>query len=412
MPTFPYTQSTEVYSGAPAGGIPVNPTGYYRAPGVPYPRAPRPTDPNRNRDLLGNVIDPAMEPDLGARTSDPATAMAMQKLTAAAPAAPAAGPTVLQPGRTTPYSRADSQSLMGLDPRAAAEAEAIAADPRSRPAKITGSFGGQSFEMQPSARVDRNVLAAIYQKYLTKQTQEREDAVRSQEQGGRERIVSIPGQQLTERRKMELESGERVAGADREFKTPERDARVAATQAGTEAARGAEARTQQEFGEEFTPETKAADRLYEQLTTGPFAQTAQARAAAKAIFPRTSYAAGVGPEQAAAAGDALAQPGQSGDAFAEVEADPGIAKLIERAKASEPGFFTGAGGRATGVAARKVAESAIASRLRARGVGEQEIRQYITSVLGAEKGTADPSAFASVTGLAPRPGAVTARAVP
>lgn len=391
---IPYAGSSEM--------IPVNPTGYYRTPGVPYPRPP--TDPNRNRDLLGNVIDPAMEPDMGSRTADPATAMAMQKLTATAPSpAPSAAPTVLQPSRTSAFSRSDAQSLQGLDPRALEEARAMAAMPEAQSKPMTGTFGGKSFTMQPAARVDRNALAGVYQKYLTKQGQEREDAVRAQEQSGKERIVSIPGEQATQREKLRLESGERVAGADREFKAPERDANVAAKQAQTAAAVGQEARTQQQFGEEFTPETKAADRLYEQLTTGPFAQTAQARAAAKAIFPRTSYAAGVAPEEAAVASEAMGQPAPAGDAFAEIEGDPGIARLIERAKTSEPGFFTGPGGRATGAAARKVAEAAIAGRLRARGVPEDQIRDYITSALGP--GTA-------TTGTAVRPFSAAMRALP
>jgi hypothetical protein len=300
----------------------------------------------------------------------------------------AAGPTVLQPSRTTAFNRSDAQSLQGLDPRALEEARGLAAMPEAQSKPMTGTFNGQSFTMQPSARVDRNALAGIYQKYLSKQAQERQDSVRAQEQGGRERIVGIPGEQATQRRKMELETEERLTGKKIEADAPVRAADIAAKGAQTAAVTGAETRAAAAESRLPSPEQESADALYERLTTGPFAQTAQARAAAAQIFPKTSYARGVPagavPGAAEAAG---AQPGDVGTAIASIAADPAIAALVERAKGTKPGFFTGGEGRATNTAARKVARAAIMAKARQAGVPESEIQDYIVSVLGPDQQT-------------------------
>ncbi len=106
------------------------PAGYYEVPGLPYPRKPMPqtqTDPNRNRDLLGNVADVAMEPDMGVGAQPPRDPY-MDSLPKATPqdAATRAAVTRLQPSRTTPFSGRDAQALAGLDERALAEANKLA----------------------------------------------------------------------------------------------------------------------------------------------------------------------------------------------------------------------------------------------------------------------------------------------
>src|SRR5688572_1703456 len=196
-------------------------SGYYEAENVNYPRKPSP---------IGAIVDLLANPAgvgsnmMGDPYSDEEIASARRAPLMRAPGVPLPSfgsermapmsnqPTVLTPGRTTPFSRADAQALAALDPRALAEAKAIAAMPESMPAKMTGSFGGKSFEMQPSARVDRNALAKLYASAQERKGQERQDAVRGQEQSGRERIVSIPGEQATKRREMELGTEERLTG--------------------------------------------------------------------------------------------------------------------------------------------------------------------------------------------------------
>ena len=394
---IPYAGSSDL--------IPVNPMGQMQRPPLPPSLM---TDPNRNRDLLNNVIDPAMEPDRGMSAMSPRDPF-MASLPPRQPQAAPGGPvTTLQPSRTQPFSRADAQALHALDPRALEEARGVAALPESTPAKMTGSFGGKSFEMQPSARVDRNALAKLYAAAQERKGQERQDSVRAQEQGGKLALVEAPGKQLTDRRKMELEAEERITGKKLEADAPGRAADIAAKNAQTAAVTGAEKRTQEQFGEEFTPETKAANALYERLTTGPFAQTQENRDAAKKVFPRTSYAAGAGEEEAAVAGGAMAGPGPDiGQAAAEVMADPGIAAIIARAKETTPGVFTGGQGRQTGAAARQLAERAIRARLARSGVSPEDAQSVITSILGAASvpgatSSMDSSAAAGLPMFVPR----------
>ncbi len=359
MPTIPYA----------SGGIPIGPQSF----------SPQPDD------------RPIVTPDGRARAEalrrlsvnrpgiDYQTALGMiPEQMANDTAASAASPTVLQPGRTAPFSGRDAQSLAILDPRALQEAQGLAA--LDQPKKMTGSFGGKSFEMTPSARVDRNRLGQIYQKYLGQQAEEKAGKMRAEAQAGKEKLLSIPGQQLTERRGMELGTEERLAGKKFEAEAPERSARIASSQAQTAATTGAESRAAATAARTPSPEQEAADKLYDQLTTGPFAQTTQARAAAANLLPRTSYGRGAGP-QATEAAAALNQPG----AVEDIASDPAIAGLIERAKAAKPGtvggFLPGAAGRAaTGTAAKNVAIRAIRAKALQQGWDQPQIDEYVRSL--------------------------------
>ncbi len=374
------------------------PAGFYQAPGIPYPRPPMPTDPDRNRDLLGGVVDPAMEPDAGVGAAPPRDPF-MASLPPVADRASAAAITRLQPNRTSPFTGRDAQALAVLDPRALAEANALA--PLDQPKTMTASFGGKDFEMTPAARVGRNELAQIYNKYQGIQGQERADKVRGQEQGHRERLVSIPGEQGITKRGMELGTEERMGLADRTFRTPTRDADIAAKTAGTAATVGAEGRAQQSFGERLSPEQLAADEQYNKLQASPFATTPAGRAALKYLAPHTTLGRKM---PTSAPTDALADAGapDPSDAIAEIAADPAIAAIVERATKTAPGMFTGGQGRATGAAARRVAASTIAAKLRQRNVPEDQIQDYITSALGAEAGGGSmlrSAAGAAATGL-------------
>ena len=293
-------------------------------------------------------------------------------------AAPTPGVTTLQPGRTSAFSRADAQALAALDPRALDEARSLAALPESMPAKMTGSFGGKSFEMQPSARVDRNALARLYSQAQTRQGQERQDSVRAQEQGGRERLVAIPGQQLTDRAKLDNETKIKIAQMEAELKRPLNEAEIAKINAQTAAVTGGETRAQAQAARQKSPEQEAIDAALAEAQASPFAQTPEGRARITALAKRSTAGQAV-PESVAGAAGPLPDVGQ---AAAEVMADPGIAAIIARAKETVPGFFTGGQGRQTGAAARQLAERAITARLTRAGVSPEDAQAVITSILG------------------------------
>lgn len=363
----------------PAG----NPAGYYQVPGLPYPRTP--TDPNRNRDLLGDVVDPAMEPDRGVGSAPPRDPF-MANLSPRQPQAAPGGPvTTLTPSRTTPFSRADAQALAALDPRALQEAKDLAALPESTPAKMTATFGGRNFEMQPSARVDRNALARLYAQAQERKGQERQDVVRGQEQAGKERIVSIPGEQATKRREMELGTEERLATKKAEAEAPIRAADIAAKAAQTAAVTGAEQRAAAAAARQPSPQQAAIDAALAEAQASPFAQTPEGRQRIAALYRQSTVGKALPPEDAAAAATAGPSP-DIGTATAEIMADPGMAAIIARAKETEPGLFTGGRGRQTNAAARQLAERAIRARLARAGASPEDVQAAITSILGAAGG--------------------------
>ncbi len=355
------------------------PAGFYQVPGLPYPQTP--TDPGRNRGLFGEVIDPAMEPDTGVGAAPPRDP-AMTALPPVQDRATQTALTRLQPSRTSPFSGRDAQALKVLDPRALDEANQLAS--LDQPKEMTATFGGQNFSMQPNARVDRNNLAGIYNKYQGLKAQERQDAVRAQEQGGRERIVAIPGQQATERRGMELGTEERLAGADRQFRTPTRDADIAAKQAGTAGAIAEQQRAGQSFAERVTPQQAALEEAYQKAAASPFAQTPAGRAVIAKLFPQTAAGRALPAQDAQALGEAAvgSTAPDVGEVSAQIMADPGISQLVEQARSTKPGIFTGTRGRQTNAAARQLAERAIRARIARGGGTPDDAQQLITSVLG------------------------------
>lgn len=388
--------------------------GLLPVPGVPdadFPRnGPAPTDPDRNRGLFGEVLDPAMEPDRGigggqmaqpsprigrsfvdearselvAPLEGPPDAAAFRDFsedTAPQDRSTRAAMTRLQPSRTTPFSSRDAQALAGLDRRALDEARALAA--LDEPKAMTATFGGQTFGMTPAQRVDRNELAQIYNKFQGKLAEERQDKVRGEGFRHQQEIVSIPGRQGIEKRGMELASDERQGAAERAFKAPTRDSDIAARAAGTAAVTGAEARAQTEHGERINPEQQVIDEALAAAQASPFATTPAGRARIAALYKLSTVGKRV-PAEAQEAAAGTGAPDAASVAITEVANDPAINALIERAKKTEPGVFTGGQGRATGAAARRVAASAITARLRQAGVPDAEIQDYITSALGAQ----------------------------
>jgi hypothetical protein len=336
-------------------------------------------------DPMDLLRDKSMDADAGVGAAPPRDPY-MANLPPAPPKTPMAPPvTTLTPGRQTPFSRADAQALAALDPRSLAEAKAIAAMPESTPAKITGSFGGKSFEMQPSARVDRNALARLYSQGQERRGQERTDDVRKQEQGGRERIVSIPGEQLGKRREMELATEERLAGKKIEAEAPVRAADIAAKGAQTAAVTGAEGRAQAEAARKPSPAQEALERRLEAARANPI-QTAETRAQLEDLERQVLVGRGLPAEQAVAAAKGSAGPAQ--DPIAAIESDERLQKIIADAASKKGAWsvnpFSGfnAEGRRSGAAARELAKSAINRAAQKYGMSPEEVQQYIQSKLG------------------------------
>ncbi len=364
------------------------PAGYYQADDVNYPQ--RPAAIGGITDLLGNPAgrgsnmmgDPYTDEEMAATANAPLMkAPGVPLPPPSADPATRAAVTRLQPSRTSAFSSRDAQALQSLDPRALAEAQSLA--DLDKPKTMTGEFGGKKFEMTPNARVDRNALAGLYNKYQAKQGQERQDAVRTQEQGGRERIVSIPGEQATKRREMELGTEERLAGKKIEADAPGRAADIAAKQAQTASVTGAEGRAQAQAARQPSPQQEAIDQALAEAQASPFAATPAGRARIMALHKISTAGKAMPPEASAAVAEGAAPPAPDiGEATAAIMADPGMAQLIEQAKSTKPGVFTGSQGRQTNAAARTLAERAIRARLARSGMAPDEAQAFITSILG------------------------------
>lgn len=296
-------------------------------------------------------------------------------------AASATGPTVLQPSRTQAFSTRDAQSLAAVDPRALQEANALAA--LDKPKTMTGTFGGRSFEMTPSARVDRNALARLYAQAQERKGQEREDSVRGQVAKNAQDLVRIPGDQGIKKREMELGTEERITGKKLEADAPARAADIAAKNAQTAAITGGETRAQAQAARQPTPQQEAIDAAYAQAVASPFAQTPEGRKRIAALYRQSTAGKALPPEDAAMAAEGAAGPGPDiGAAAAEVMADPGIAAIIARVKETKPGMISGSRDRQTNVAARALAERAIKARLARSGVTPEEAQEIVVSILG------------------------------
>lgn len=368
MPTTPYR--------APAG--------YYQADNTNYPQ--RQSAIGGIVDLVGNPAgvgsnmmgDPYTDEEIAAAASAPlmrapgVPLAPMRMGTQTSSAAPSV--TTLQPGRTTPFSRADAQALAALDPRALDEAKALAVLPESTPAKMTGSFGGKSFEMQPSARVDRNALARLYAQAQERKGQERQDSVRAQEQAGKLAIVEAPGKQLTERAKLDNDAKVKIAEMEAELKRPLNEAEIAKINAQTAASTGAETRAQAEAARQPQQQQQAAiDAALAEAQASPFAQTPEGRARIAALAKQSTVGKVV-PEAAASAAGPQRSVSEVG---AEMIADPIVAAALKRARDLKAGHWSGSQGRRDSAAASALLQRAVEDFARRNGVDPMELRPFL-----------------------------------
>lgn len=377
--------------------------------------------PPRNRDAQGNIIDPAMEPDLGvgvapprdpymaamapspgATASDRAVAnmggnrdLLGNPMNDTAMGGPTSNVTRLEPSRQRAFSRADAQALLALDPRALDEAESIAANPNSLPPEITGSFGGKSYSMQPRPSVDRKVLATLYAQAQQRKAQERQDSVRGQEQSGKERIVSIPGEQLGKRRDAELAADASKLQSEQAFKAPERDAKIAESGAAVAKSQQDLEQGAQTFAERDTPEIRAAQEIYQAAQQAPDANTpaGQARIAKAYALTKAGQQGLPGPTP---------QGPDIGASVAQIEADPGIAALKQRYEQTKPRFLSGSKDRATNAAARSLLTSAIQASLQKMGIPQDQIDAYLAANFESDTPNT-PNPFAAAMGNLPGP---------
>lgn len=338
--------------------------GFYDVPGLPYPKRPSVSE-DPNFDLLGNRVATA-GPPTGTMSGAPGAQVSMQD------------PSVIRlaPGRQTPFSRADAQALASLDPRALDEANRLAALPESQPATMTATVGGQRYEMTPRARVDRNALARLYSQAQERKAQERQDAVRGQEQAGKERLVSIPGQQATERAKIEAEAKTKLAEGERIAAAPERRAKVASMEADTAAATAKAARDAQTFSQQPTQAQTAADEEYNRIASSPFATTPEARAQMARLRPFTTAGKNL-PSQALAGAEDVGAP-DSATIMAQVADDPAVKRLLEQVTRASAGFFPNAANR---TAANALATRLIRERLQRAGFDSSLIDQATQSII-------------------------------
>lgn len=371
------------------------PAGYYQVPGLPYPGRPAIPQPNRSvidpNDLLATAAaqQDGMGADAGVGTPpprDPAmNALPRGTLSGAPGASPMTGDASvirLAPNRTSPFSRADAQALAALDPRVLEEAKGLAK--LDTPKTMTATFNGQNFEMTPAARVDRNALARLYAQGQERKAQEQQAKVRGEEQAGKERLVAIPGQQATDRAKIEAEAKAKESAAAREAAAPKTAAEVAALNAKTKADEASAARQERSF---VSPEEQAANAAYEQAVASPFARTPEGQARIAALLPNTTHGKRMVPTEREAFAKGAAPTKTADEVITDIMADPGIAKLMENAKATRTGMLNrlnpyGAENRQTAAAARALAERAIQARLQREGVDPNVVRGLLTSIMG------------------------------
>ncbi len=379
---FPYQQTREVYSVPPEGGIPVNPTGYYKVPGLPYPATQQPA--RQPADPMDLLRDKSMDADAGVGTAPPRDPY-MANLPPVPPKTPMAPPvTTLTPGRQTPFSRADAQALAALDPRALAEAKNIAAMPESTPAKITGSIGGKSFEMQPTARVDRNALARLYSQAIERQGQERQDAVRSQIQGGNERIAAIPGKSAVDLAKQQGSDKIGAINAEGAIQAPTRAANIAKSDAETAALGGKERRAQGEFDRTNDPKERqraAAIDALAKLEASGFDKTPEGRKTAASLRALAGSQLPSDVAQSVAQSSSGTSPQDEFAAVEEFTASPEVARIIGEIQKNKQGMFYSTARRKGSEANRKALDSYIDRYAKAKGVDPNVLADAIQSQL-------------------------------
>ena len=310
----------------------------------------------------------------------------------AEPAPVSASPTRIAPSRTSPFSRADAQALAALDPRSLQEAKNIAAMPESTPGLITGrnETTGESFEMQPSARVDRNVLARLYAQGLERKGQEREDTVREQEQVGKQRLARIPGMNAVDLAKTQNAGKVEAINAEGAIQAPTRQANIAKSNAETAALEGKSGREQKAFDTANDPKERQrrdAESAIAQLQASGFDKTPQGRKSIAAL--RALSLTNLPPEIAQATAEAgSAQNAQ--DALAatqEFTADPNVARLIADIQKNKQGVFASEERWQKKGASRRALDSYINQYAAAKGINPEELRTQIESQLvGADKG--------------------------
>lgn len=374
------------------------PAGFYQAPDTNYPD---------RQSAIGGIVDEMGLPNgvgsnmMGDPYSDAEIASAGKSplmrapgvpLAPLRPAAPSAsGRTVLTPSRTSPFSRADAQALAALDPRSLAEAKGIAAMPESTPAKMTGSFGGQSFEMQPSARVDRNALARLYAQGVERKGQERQDAVRGQVQTGAESLARIPVEGAIGLAKQQ--GGDKLAAINAEgaIQAPTRAANVRKSDAEVAALGGTERRAQGTFDKANDPAElgrKAADDTIRMLVESGLDKTPQGRQTIAALRGLSSAGSRLPENVRAQVADASTQtsPADELAAVQEFTADPQVAKLLASIQSNKPGIFGSSERPAKQAADRQALDSYIAQYARAKGIDPAALRVQIESQLVGSKG--------------------------
>jgi hypothetical protein len=301
------------------------------------------------------------------------------------------GPIRLAPGRTAPFSRADAQALAALDPRSLQQAKDIAVLPESTPGLITGrnETTGQSYEMQPSARVDRNVLARLYAQGMERKAQERDDAVRAQMQSGAQNLARIPGENAINLAKQQGADKIAAINAEGAIQEPTRTANIAKSGAEVAALQGKEKREQGAFDRTNSPqERQKADAMaaMTQLQASGFDKTTEGRKTMAALRALTMPNLPAEVAQSAAVAGSGQSPQEALSATQEFAADPEVARLIADIQKNKQGIFLSNERWQKKDASRRALDAYVNRYAAAKGVDPEALRTQIESqLIGSDK---------------------------
>jgi len=156
---------------------------HYRAPPIPFDWSDRgPAYRERQAALKALQSLPSSAPDDFSGAS--------------APSGTRENPTVLNPRRTSAFSRNDAQTLSALDPTGALlkRADAMASDERFKPNLVTGrnEATGKSFTMQPTNSINSKTLGIMGAQFMQEKLQAQQDAELAGTRKHQTDMISLP----------------------------------------------------------------------------------------------------------------------------------------------------------------------------------------------------------------------------
>lgn len=346
------------------------PPGFYQADNVPYPK-PRPTS---NRDLLGNVIDPAMEPDAGiggqsflapqsaptaapqksmkdqlnaqfANTGDPYEDTRQRRITDLADEGRhQAGASFLDvgPAKRIGIGPQDEQALEALGPEYAAEANRLASLPSAQRPAMYAKIGDKEFYGMPGARVSRQALLPGLMRIASEKAAQEKRQQQATEFDRQKALAEVPGNAAVRLAEKKGDYALKGQESQQNFERPEQAARIAESGQKIAGAKGAEARAQRQFDESMDPANKqraAADAAIKALQESGAANTPEGRQTIAALAKFSTIGSRLPGDTAQQYATATSQPSpaQKLTAMSEAMQDPTLTGLISKIKETAQG---------------------------------------------------------------------------